>query len=751
MMIQVNCRGYAVAQFMQPEPAKYAHGPMLEAKSFMQPEQPFYSHHPGRFFYVKDERSGNLFSSPYDPVRASHDSYLFSAGKSDIRWNVVNDELELTTNLTLDREDTVELWTSALVNRSEKRRSLSFYVFFPVGYMSWMNQGARFDQGLNAVVCSSVTPYQKLEEYFRNKHLKDLTYLAADREPDGWETRLEAFEGDGGLQDPSSIKGEKLGNGEAHYETPVCAMQFRVILEPEESREWRFLFGPAENLEEIAGLREKHFSPRGFEASSSVYVDYVEGVEGRLILETPDRDFDHFVNNWMPRQVFYHTELNRLSTDPQTRNFLQDNMGASLLGLDCVPENFAFALQQQKADGSMPDGIVLSKEAELKYINAVPHADHCVWLPICLRSYFDETSDYKFLERKIGFADSEDPASVADHVDLAMRWLLKMRDPRGLIYIEQGDWCDPMNMVGYKGKGVSGWLSLATAYALNEWTGICDEAGLQRDRDEFRIGAAELNAAVNEHLWDGDWYARGITDDGLKFGVSTNSEGRIFLNPQSFAILSGAADEEKIGRILESVSVHLDSPYGTQVLAPAYTGMREDIGRVTQKFPGSAENGSVYNHAAAFWCYALYVAGQNDEAFAVLRSMLPNRDDLEQRGQLPVFIPNYYRGAHREFPRTAGRSSQLPNTGSIHWFLRSIVDGLFGVRGCREGMTIDPQLPSAWNRAKITREFRGAIFEIEFEREDLDSVEISVDGKAIEGDVVPVSPGGGRHSVTVRY
>src|SRR4051812_4859075 len=55
MMMQMNCRGYAVAQFMQPEPAKYSHAPNMEAKSFMQPEQSYFAHHPGRFFYIKDE------------------------------------------------------------------------------------------------------------------------------------------------------------------------------------------------------------------------------------------------------------------------------------------------------------------------------------------------------------------------------------------------------------------------------------------------------------------------------------------------------------------------------------------------------------------------------------------------------------------------------------------------------------------------------------------------------------------------
>ena len=96
MMIQVTCRGYAVAQFMQPEPAKYAYAPNLEARTFMQPEQPYYAHHPGRFFYVKDEESGAWFSAPYEPVRAPLDRFLFSVGKSDLRWVVEKGGLELT-------------------------------------------------------------------------------------------------------------------------------------------------------------------------------------------------------------------------------------------------------------------------------------------------------------------------------------------------------------------------------------------------------------------------------------------------------------------------------------------------------------------------------------------------------------------------------------------------------------------------------------------------------------------------------
>ena len=154
------------------------------------------------------------------------------------------------------------------------------------------------------------------------------------------------------------------------------------------------------------------------------------------------------------------------------------------------------------------------------------------------------------------------------------------------------------------------------------------------------------------------------------------------------------------------------------MLAPAFTKMRDDIGRVTQKHPGTAENGSIYNHASAFYIYALYQANDRDRAFRLLRQMIPgpNEDDLVQRGQLPSFIPNYYRGAVNDLPRTGGRSSQLFNTGTVHWVYRCLIDGLFGIRGCKEGLLICPQLPSQWNEVSVKRRFRGAVFNVTIRR-----------------------------------
>ncbi len=751
LLIQVTCRGYAVAQFMQPEPAKYAYAPNLEARTFMQPEQPYYAHHPGRFFYVKDEETTDLFSAPHEPVRARPDRYRFSVGKSDLRWTVERNGLAVELTLSLAAEDVVELWSVGLRNTSARTRRLSLYPYFPIGYMSWMNQSAQYRSDLQGIVARCVTPYQRVADYFKNRRFKDRTFLLADPTPDGWEARQEAFEGEGGLSRPTGVQQELLSGGEALYETPTAVLQYRLSLAAGADREFRFLFGPAFDDAEIVALRDRYLSADGFARAAAESAAYIARGKGCLTIETPDAALDNFVNHWLPRQVFYHGDVNRLTTDPQTRNYLQDNMGMSYVRPEVARAAFLHALSQQESTGAMPDGILLVEGAELKYINQVPHTDHCVWLPVCLKAYLDETDDYALLREPVSDRAGH-RRTVFERISDAMRWLLQARDARGLSYIAQGDWCDPMNMVGYRGKGVSGWLSVATAYALNLWAEVCAEENAGALADEFRAGAASINRAVNAHLWDGQWFGRGITDDGVVFGVSRDPEGRIFLNPQAWSILSGAADMAQRALMIRAVAEQLETPYGVLTLAPAFTAMREDVGRVTQKFPGSAETGSVYNHDAIFYVFSLYAIGERDRAFRLLRAMIPGPDeaDYRQRGQLPVFIPNYYRGAYREHPRTAGRSSQLFNTGTVAWFYRCLIEGLLGVSGDRQGLLVRPQLPSHWDRARVVREFRGATFHIEMRRDaGAPGIRVVVDGHALPDNRVTAINRGATYGVEV--
>lgn len=722
MMIQMNCRGYAVAQFMQPEPAKYARPPNIESQTFMQPEHHYFAHHPGRFVYVK-EADKPLFSMPYEPVRHTPETYLFEHLQNKLRWVIEEQSIRYTLTLTLVDSEAVEHWTLDIENLSDIPRSLSIYPYFPFGYMSWMNQSAVFSPELNAIVASSITPYQKVKDHAKIIALKDKSFFASDRTPDSWTAMQQSFEGAGGLQRPDAVMQPELPQSNACYEVPTAAMQFKVTIEPGHSESFQWLFGPARDENEIRGLLSS-FKRQNSQADSATIAP--------IEINCPDADFSAFVNTWLPRQVKYHGESNRLTTDPQTRNYLQDQMGMLYLSPEKAKAAFLFALRQQHSSGEMPDGILLHAEAELKYINQVPHSDHNVWLIIFLHAYVRETGDTHILNELCPYADAG-TTTVFEHIEAAMRHLHENMDERGLSLIHQGDWCDPMNMVGHKGRGVSAWLSMATSYSFKLWAALCEQSNHSATAEYWRAHQKQLNQQIRKYFKIGNWFARGITDDNKVFGVETDKEGKIYLNPQSWAMLCGAfEDENEINTAIEQVEAHLYTPYGPMLLAPSYTEFRADIGRITQKSPGVAENGSVYNHAAAFYASALFDAGLGNKGYSVLKKMLPSEEDVLHRGQLPVYIPNYYRGAYFQFPEHAGRSSHLFNTGTMAWYYQIVIEGLFGLKGCVEGLNIAPQLPTNWHKATAARWFRGVYYQVQYERDDaVTDIQVVAEGASV--------------------
>ena len=747
MLARFNVRGFAHAQFMQPEPASYSTGPVLEATTFLQPELGFYAHHPGRFVYIVDTESEHCFSIPYEPMRRQSDAFCFTVTDDRVRWRIAHDDLTIDWSVTLASDAVAEIWSLTVTNASARPRHLRIYPVFSIGYMSWLNQSASFDADHHCIIAQSVPPYQKLEEYPRIAAMRACTFLAADRAPVSYETIQSEFEGEGGLANPDAISRNELQRGTAAYEVPIAAMQFNESVAAGDTYKLRLLFGPAHDPAEIASLRARWLTT---ETATVTLPSALRVTAAVGDLSTPDAALDGFVNHWLPRQVDYHGALHRLTTDPQTRNYLQDALGQVYLRPERARHAIMTALSQQHTDGSMPDGVLLHAGASLKYINQVPHTDHAVWLPLLVAAYLDETGDHTVLDAEITASDNT-TRSVRERVLAAVEALLRNLDDRHLSLIAQGDWCDPMNMVGHQGRGVSGWLSMATIVAVNRWADVCQQIGDTDIGERLRTRSARIALSVQQHLWTGEWYARGITDDGRRFGVPEEQEGRIYLNAQSWALLADLPDKDQQNALLSAIDEHLLTPFGPMLLAPPYTRMVEDIGRLTQKHPGYAENGSIYNHAVMFLVHALYRCRDAERAYSLLQRSLPGpeQDDLLQRGQLPTFMPNYYRGAVHEFPRTAGRSSQLINTGAASWYLRIVVEQLFGLRGTPEGLVVDPQLPMAWQTAELTRQFRGATISVHYRREG-QALKVLCDGEHVPDHTLRRIVAGARYAVEVR-
>ncbi len=731
MELQIDQRGKCRSRFMQPNSTPYAE--------------------PLRSFFLRDEATGTFWSVPFDPVQREPEKFEFSPGLADIQWRVIVEKVEVRVRVVIPRGDQVELWTVTVTNHGAKPRKLSLYSYFPVGQVGWITQLSRYDAKLCGIVVEYFPYYVKVEDYYKLRSRKNIIFCVADRIPVAAETNHREFLGGRGPHDPAALRLPKLAGGEAYYEPSVMAMQYPLKLASGKSDTINFVFGPAKDRNDVSRLTRAYLKNGGVEKALKNVHSYLECVSPAVRVDTPDADLNHFVNNWLPQQTHFCGGLLRMDGDPCVRNAYQDAMGAVFTMPDKARYWFVTVYGHQHVDGFMPHGAPLAEGVDRAMINTIPHRDMNVWPPLALSYYVKETGDMSVLDERVGFKDGKETATVYEHVCRGLEWQLRDRTARGLCRIGEGDWDDPLNMAGWKEKGESIWLTEALSIALDTWAEVAQRIGDKTRADRYRCEAAAARAAINTLAWDGGWYARGTTDAGTWFGTKKDTEGKIFLNAQSWAMICGATDTPgRIKACVQAVNKHLMTPSGPMTMAPAFTRMREDIGKITQKTPGTAENGSVYCHAAAFYAYGLFRARQADEGFRVLRMLLTGAgsNPLSRSQQLPLYLPNFYRGT--ACGTTAGRASGHWGTGTCAWYYRTVVGELLGVRAEFDGLRIDPQLPEGWNQAAVWRLFRGARFTIDIQKsEAVHQLQVCLNGKLLPDNVVPTQEAGGEHSVQV--
>jgi cellobionic acid phosphorylase len=564
-----------------------------------------------------------------------------------------------------------------------------------------------------------------------------------------------SFLGGRGPHRPVQLEQRRLRSGrhpfEAANEETANIFQYTLPLNPGQSRELRFVFGPAATPADARRLATRYLRPGAIDRALRDAERFIAAHTAGLRIETPDRDFNHFINHWQSRRSLMLVRTQRFNLAPQGRNVIQDAMGGVYVDPQSSRDWFLRIWAHQHTNGWLPHGMPFAPGVSQVPINSIPHKDINSWGPVALSFYMAETGDFTILDAKIPFADQPGKsASLYAHITLGLKWLLSDRTKRGLCRLGQGDWNDPLNMAGMGEKGESVWLSQALSLALDTWADVCAHRGETAQAKRWRRAAAQMRQAINRYAWNGRWYTRGFKDNGQPFGTPADREGRIFLNSQSWALMCGAANRRQTAACIRAVERHLMTPCGPMKLAPPYTRMDETIGKLSQKIPGWNENGSIYCHAATFYAYALFTVRQPDRAFDTLRRLIPGYKDhtLQRAGQLPLYIPNFYLGD--PMGRRAGASSHAPNTGTASWYYRTAIAMLLGVRAEFDALRIDPQLPRHWKHARVQRAWRGAKFDIVIRRvAGLRATEISLDGRRLRDNRIPCQPAGSQHKIIV--
>jgi cellobiose phosphorylase len=363
-------------------------------------------------------------------------------------------------------------------------------------------------------------------------------------------------------------------------------------------------------------------------------------------------------------------------------------------------------------------------------------SDDHLWLIIGTCSYLRETADFIYLDEKIHYWEGQED-TIWNHILQAVQFTLDHRGPHGLPRIGFADWNDTMNIDHGSGKAESVWTAMQFCYAMLDLVDLCQFLGKDKDAQRFKQLHREMADIINSTSWDGEWYALAYDDEGKPVGVQSEPFHKIALNAQTWSVLAQLGDPKRVAQAMESAHKHLNTPVGLRLMRPPYTEYMRRIQGTTTFPPGAKENGSIFCHANTWAIIAATMQGLGDRAFQYYKQISPlARKDADVYMAEPyVYCQNICSPDHPNYGM--GRNTWL--TGTASWIYVAGTQWILGIRPTFYGLRIAPVIPEAWSGFKAVRIFRGVVYHIEVQRIGTGNrVNLTVDGKPVKGDVVPL-------------
>jgi N,N'-diacetylchitobiose phosphorylase len=372
-------------------------------------------------------------------------------------------------------------------------------------------------------------------------------------------------------------------------------------------------------------------------------------------------------------------------------------------------------------------------------------SDDALWLVVSICEYVKETGDDALFGEVVPFAD-QDEATVYQHLKRALDFSARHVGSNGICQGLRADWNDCLNL----GGGESAMVSFLHHWALRAFVEAAEYLGCEQDAREYAALADKVKAACERELWDGEWYLRGFTAKGVRIGTRESEEGKIFLESNTWAVLSDAASAERGRLAMDAVDRHLYSPYGIHLLWPAFSKPDDDIGFVTRVYKGIKENAAIFSHPNPWAVIAECKLGRGERAMKFYDALLPSNqnDRIEIREAEPYSYCQFVMGRdHTAF----GRARHPWLTGSGGWNYTAATRWILGVRLSFEGLIVDPCIPAEWKGFQVTRRWRGAAFEITVTnprgvQKGVQS--ITLNGEPVDG-AIPPQQAGSANQVTV--
>ncbi len=692
----------------------------------------------GRMVYLLDAGTGRWWTANALPVDRDYSDYRCTHGLGYTRIAFAAEGIRSQLTILVPRGEPCEVWSLALRNVGDRPRQLKVVPSFRTAIEGWYPGAthAWYEPDLAAVLARNVV---RTGSHYAHETTgrRDQGFLALSTGPSGYDARERAFVGAyGGPLAPEALASGGCTNSACEFEKVIFALEATIDVAPGEERTVAALAGVWDERGDVATLRERFFRPGAIEAElDAVRGHHLARIAG-LEIETPDADLDRLFNTWLKHQLRFNVTWARVYFDGY-RDLCQDAANLAAVNTGEAWPVFERVLAHQHGSGYAPRAWVGQELVEQDY------SDSPVWIAPAVHRFVAESGDAALLDREAPFRASE-TATVYEHVRRSLEYLWNDRGERRLSKIHRGDWNDIMNAVGAEGRGESVWLSMALAAALRQFAEVARFAGQDDDARLATERAGQLAAAINAAAWDGRFYLRAFTDDGLAVGSDASPEG-MFLNPQCWAVLSGVAPPVRAAAVMAEVDERLETDVGISTLERTFhTGFRPEIGFISVVRPGANVNGGIYLHANAFKLIADCLLGRAEAAGRTLLKMLPFGPHRAAITGEPFVVPNAYFGPQAGYRHGEAGDSWV--TGTAGWLVTAITGYVFGLRPTLEGLRVEPCLPPSWPTCRIRRTFRSAVYDVTFRRAAGaagNRVErIAVDGETLDGTLLPHAPGG---------